>query len=91
MTKKDFIEKYAEKTGESKKRAGELVEAFLGTVEDALVAGESVQFVGWGTFEVKETAARKGRNPKTGEEIMIQAKKSPKFKAGKKLADKVNA
>ncbi len=90
MTKKDFVEKYAEKTGESKKRAGELVEAFLGTVEDALVAGDNVQFVGWGTFEVKETAERMGRNPKTGEAIKIPAKKAAKFKAGKKLADKVN-
>lgn len=90
MTKKDLVEKYAEKTGESKKRAGELVEAFLATVEEVLTAGDSVQFVGWGTFEVKETAERMGRNPKTGEEIKIPAKKAVKFKAGKKLADKVN-
>jgi DNA-binding protein HU-beta len=90
MTKKDFVEKYAEKTGESKKRAGELVEAFLGTVEDALVSGDNVQFVGWGTFEVKQSAERMGRNPKTGEAIKIPARKSAKFKAGKKLADKVN-
>ena len=90
MTKKDFIEKYASKTEESKKKAGELVETFLEVVEEALVAGENVQFVGWGTFEVKETKARKGRNPKTGAEIDIPAKKSAKFKAGKKLADKVN-
>jgi DNA-binding protein HU-beta len=91
MTKKDFIEKYAAKTGASKKAAGEYVEAFLETVEEVLMAKDSVQFVGWGTFEVKETAARQGRNPKTGEAIDIPAKKAVKFKVGKKLQDKVNA
>ena len=91
MTKKDFIEKYATKTGVSKKAAGEYVEAFLETVEAALVSEGSVQFVGWGTYEVKATAARKGRNPKTGEAISIPAKKAVKFKVGKKLQDKVNA
>ncbi len=91
MTKKDFIEKYAAKTGVSKKAAGEYVEAFLETVEEALMGDASVQFVGWGTFEVKATAARQGRNPKTGEAISIPAKKAVKFKVGKKLQDKVNA
>lgn len=90
MTKKDFIDIYAEKTGESKKRAGELVESFLEVVEAALSKGETVQFVGWGTFEVKTTAERVGRNPKTGVEIKIPARKAVKFKAGKKLSDKVN-
>lgn len=90
MTKKDFIDIYAEKTGESKKRAGELVESFLDVVESNLSKGETVQFVGWGTFEVKNTAERIGRNPKTGVEIKIPARKAVKFKAGKKLSDKVN-
>lgn len=90
MTKKDFVDKYAEKVGESKKRAGELVEAFLAVVEDGLTANDNIQFVGWGTFEVKATAERTGRNPKTGEEIKIPAKKAVKFKAGKKLVEKVN-
>lgn len=90
MTKKEFIKRIAEKEELSKKEAGDLVETFLTTIEDALIAGEDVQFVGWGTFKVKETQARKGRNPKTGEEIQIAAKKVAKFKAGKKLADKVN-
>jgi DNA-binding protein HU-beta len=91
MTKKDFIEKYVTKTGVSKKTADELVTAFLDVVEEALVAKDNVQFVGWGTFEVKATAERKGRNPKTGEEITISAKNGVKFKVGKKLQDKVNA
>jgi DNA-binding protein HU-beta len=90
MTKKDFIEKYAAKTGVSKKAAGEYVEAFLETVEEAAVSHRGVQFVGFGTFEVKETAERIGRNPKTGEEISIPAKKVVKFKAGKKLQEAVN-
>ena len=87
MTKKDFIEKYAAKTGASKKAAGEYVEAFLETVEETLAAGESVQFVGWGSFELHSKNARKGRNPKTGEEVDIPAKTVVKFRAGKKLKE----
>lgn len=90
MTKKDFIEKYAAKTGVSKKAAGEYVEAFMEVIEDSLAEKDNIQFVGWGTFEVKETAARQGRNPKTGEAIDIPAKNSVRFKVGKKLQDKVN-
>ena len=74
MSKKEFVEAYAKATGETKKRAEELVNEFLGTVEEALVNGESVQFVGWGTFEVQKRAARTGRNPQSGEEITIAAK-----------------
>ena len=87
MTKKDFIEKYAAKNGISKKAAGEYVEAFLETVEETLAAGESVQFVGWGSFELRSKNARKGRNPKTGEEVEIPAKTVVKFRAGKKLKE----
>ena len=83
MSKKEFVEAYAKSTGETKKRAEELVNEFLGTVEKALVKGETVQFVGWGTFGVQKRAAR------TGKEIKIAAKKVVKFKVGKKLADKV--
>ena len=89
MSKKEFVEAYAKATGETKKRAEELVNEFLGTVEEALVNGESVQFVGWGTFEVQKRAARTGRNPQSGEEITIAAKNVVKFKVGKKLADKI--
>ena len=91
MSKKEFVEAYAKATGETKKRAEELVNEFLGTVEAALVKGETVQFVGWGTFDVQERAERTGRNPQTGNEIKIAAKKVVKFKVGKKLADKVAA
>ena len=90
MTKKEFVEKLQAKGKfETKIAAERAMDAMLGTIEDAAVAGETVQFVGWGAFEVKETTARTGRNPKTGEEIAIPAKKVIKFKAGKGLADKV--
>jgi len=75
MSKKEFVDAYAKATGETKKRAEELVNAFLETTEESLVKGESIQFVGWGTFEVKERAAREGRNPSTGAPIKIEAKK----------------
>lgn len=91
MTKKEFVEKLQAKGNFDTKAAAErAIDAVLGTIEDTLLTGENVQFVGWGTFEVKEVAARTGRNPKTGEEIAIPAKKAVKFKAGKSLADKVN-
>ena len=89
MSKKEFIEAYAKATGETKKRAEELVNEFLLTVENSLIKGETVQFVGWGTFDVQKRAARTGRNPQTGKEIKIAAKKVVKLKVGKKLAEKV--
>ncbi|MGC8765381.1 MAG: HU family DNA-binding protein [Brevinematia bacterium] len=89
MTKTDFIDLLAAKTGETKKRAGELVDTFLSIIESALVKGETVQFVGWGTFEVQKKAEKMGRNPKTGAPLKIPAKKVVKFKVGKKLAEKV--
>ena len=89
MSKKEFIEAYAKATGETKKRAEELVNEFLLTVENSLIKGETVQFVGWGTFDVQKRAARTGRNPQTGKEIKIATKKVVKFKVGKKLAEKV--
>jgi histone family protein DNA-binding protein len=91
MSKKEFVDAYAKATGETKKRAEELINQFLETVEEALVNEETVQFVGWGTFGVHERKERVGRNPQSGEEIKIAAKKVVRFKVGKKLADKVAA
>ena len=92
MTKKEFIALYAEKAKfETKADAERKLDAVLDLFEEVLVKGEEVNFTGWGKFEVKETAARVGRNPKTGEELQIPAKKVIKFKAGKGLADKVDA
>ena len=91
MTKKEFVELYFEKGGfETKVEAEKKAKAFLDTVEEALVKGEEVIFTGWGKWEVVEKAERIGRNPKTGEEITIPAKKAIKFKVGKALEEKVN-
>lgn len=89
MSKTDFISKVAEKAGLSKVDAKKAVDAVLGSIEESLAAGEKVQFVGFGTFDVSARKARKGRNPRTGEEIKIAAKKVPIFRAGKKLKDAV--
>ena len=91
MTKKEFVDLYFEKGGfETKVEAEKKAKAFLETVEEALVKGEEVIFTGWGKWEVVEKAERVGRNPKTGEEVVIPAKKAIKFKAGKALEEKVN-
>lgn len=89
MSKKNFIESYATLTGETKKRSEELVNYFLQLVEEKLVSGEEIQFVGWGSFKVQKREGRKGINPSTKSEITIPAKNVVKFKVGKKLADKV--
>ena len=91
MTKKEFVDLYFEKGGfETKVEAEKKAKAFLETIEEALVKGEEVIFTGWGKWEVVEKAERVGRNPKTGEEVVIPAKKAIKFKAGKALEEKVN-
>lgn len=90
MNKTQLIEAVAAKAGIKKKEAEAAVNAFTAVIEDALKAGDKVQVVGFGTFEVKERAAREGRNPKTGEKITIAASKHPAFTAGKALKDSVN-
>ncbi|QNM15660.1 MULTISPECIES: HU family DNA-binding protein [Fusobacterium] len=91
MTKKDFTKLLFEKgIFASKAESERKFEAILDSIEEVLKAGEELNFIGWGKFEVVEKAARKGRNPKTGEEIQIEAKKAIKFKAGKTLLEKIN-
>lgn len=90
MNKADLIEILSKKTGETKKSAEASLNAFIEVVTDALKKGDKVQLIGFGSFEVRKRAARKGRNPQTGEEIKIAASKSPVFKAGKALKDVVN-
>lgn len=90
MNKAELITKMAEESKLTKKAAEAALQAFVSTVEGALKAGEKVQLVGFGTFEVRHRAARKGRNPQTKEEIKIPASKAPVFKAGKALKDLVN-
>lgn len=90
MIKADLISKVAVKAELPKKDAERAVVAVLASIEEALVQGENVQLVGFGTFEVRDRAARKGRNPQTGAEIQIPAAKVPSFKAGKGLKEAVN-
>ena len=90
MNKAELIAAIAAKTGETKKGVEATVNAFVDTVTEALVDGDKVQLVGFGSFEVRKRAARKGRNPQTKEEIKIPASKAPVFKAGKALKDLVN-
>lgn len=90
MNKSDLIAAIAAKTGETKKDAEATVNAFIDVVTESLAKGEKVQLVGFGSFEVRKRAARKGRNPQTKEEIRIPASKAPVFKAGKALKDLVN-
>ena len=85
MTKGEFIEKYAEKTGMNKAEAGRAVDAFFDTVSDALKAGDKVVFPGVFKAETGVRAARTGRNPQTGEEMQIPEKKVIKAKLGEKL------
>jgi len=90
MNKAELIASVAEKAELTKKDAEKAVGAFLASVEEALINGDKVQLVGFGTFEVRERAARKGRNPQTGEEIDIAAAKVPVFKAGKALREGIS-
>lgn len=90
MNKTELISKVAEKTNMTKKDATQAVDALLDTITDALSSGEKVQLIGFGNFEVRERAARKGRNPQTGKEIEIAASKVPAFKPGKALKEEVN-
>ena len=87
--KQDLIAKVAEATELTKKDSAAAVDAVFAAVADYLAAGEKVQLIGFGNFEVRERAARKGRNPQTGKEITIAASKVPAFKAGKALKDAV--
>ena len=91
MNKTELVAAVAEQAGLSKKDAEAAVKAFTDVVAEALKAGDKIQLVGFGTFEVSERAAREGRNPRTGETITIEASKTLKFKAGKALKDLVNA
>ena len=90
MNKAELVGAIAEKTGATKKVAEETLNAFVEVVTEALMNEDKVQLVGFGSFEVRKRAARKGRNPQTKEEIKIPASKAPVFKAGKALKDLVN-
>lgn len=90
MTKAELVVNVAEKAGLDRRKAEKAVSAFVDTVKQALVEGDKVQIIGFGTFENRERGARTGRNPRTGEPIEIAASKLPSFKAGKALKEAVN-
>ena len=90
MTRAELIVSVAEKANLDRKTAERAVTATFETIKGALIEGDKVQVLGFGTFEVRERAARKGRNPRTGEEIEIESSKLPSFKAGKSLKEACN-
>ncbi|MEQ2025304.1 nucleoid-associated protein HU-beta [Xenorhabdus szentirmaii] len=91
VNKSQLIDEIAANANLSKAAAGRVVDAFISSVSGALKNGDDVALVGFGTFTVRERAARTGRNPQTGKEIKIAAAKVPAFRAGKGLKDAVNS
>ncbi|MBU8908102.1 HU family DNA-binding protein [Desertibacillus haloalkaliphilus] len=89
MNKTDLVQSVSEQAELSKADAGRAVDAVFESITNALKKGDNTQLIGFGTFEVRERSARKGRNPQTGEEIDIPASNVPAFKAGKQLKDAV--
>lgn len=90
MNKSELVDSIASKAGLTKVQANDALNAFIASVGEALSKDDSIALVGFGTFSVKERAARTGRNPQTGAEMQIPASKVPSFKAGKGLKDSVN-
>lgn len=90
MNKTELVAAMADRAGLTKKDADAALKAFTEVVEETLKAGDSIQLIGFGTFEAAERAERTGRNPQTGAEMVIPASKAPKFKAGKALKDALN-
>ncbi|HDR7494923.1 TPA: HU family DNA-binding protein [Bacillus cereus] len=90
MNKTELIQKVASETGLKRPQASLAVDTVLESIQQALQNGDNVQLIGFGTFEVRERAAREGRNPNTGESLIIPAKKAPAFKAGKQLKKAIN-
>lgn len=91
MNKNDLVQKLAERTGLSKMDAQKAVDGVFEVVTEALKSGDEVRITGFGVFVVSSRAGGKGRNPQTGEEIVIKASKAPRFRAGKPLKDALNA
>lgn len=90
MNKSELVSAIATKSGLTKADSARALDGFIEAVSESLTNGEPVTLIGFGTFEVRERAARSGRNPRTGEVIEIKAAKKPAFKAGKALKDAVN-
>ena len=90
MNKSELINAIAEASDLTKADSGRALDATIAAITDSMAKGEPVTLIGFGTFEVRDRAARTGRNPRTGEEIQIKASKNPAFKAGKALKKAVN-
>jgi len=90
MNKSELIDSIVESADISKAKAGMALDGMLSAITGALKNGDTVSLIGFGTFSVRDRAARMGRNPRTGEEIQIKASRNPAFKAGKALKDAVN-
>ena len=90
MNKTDLIAKVAEKTKHQKKTTEETITAFLSVIQETLVTGEEIRFIGFGNFVVVERKATTGHNPRTGEEIKIPASRQAKFRPGKQLKEALN-
>lgn len=90
MNKNELISAVAQATGVSKKDTDTVIKATFDKIAEALVSGDKVQLIGFGTFETRERGSRTGKNPRTGETVTIAACKAPAFKAGKALKDAVN-
>lgn len=88
--KAELCRMVAKKTKLTQRETAEVIDALAATIEESLVKGKKVQLIGFGLFEVKKCAERKGRNPRTGEALRIPAHNRPSFKAGKKLRDAIN-
>ena len=91
MNKNDLIKVMSQKMEDNKNVAEKALAAFMDVIKDEMIKGNKIHLVGFGTFEVTERAEHMGRNPKTGESLLIEASKAPKFKAGKALKDMLNA
>jgi DNA-binding protein HU-beta len=90
MKKSDLVDLVAQRQNRAKHEVEATVDAFLDAVGEGLAKGEKVEIRGFGAFAVRESAARSGRNPRTGETIQIAARKTPTFRVGKELRDRVN-
>lgn len=91
MTKSELITQISERCEFSKKDSEKALSAVISSITDALIEGDKVQLVGFGTFEVRDRKEKESKNPRTGETIVVPAKKAPAFKPGKALKDAVNA
>ena len=90
MTKAELVEEVAKESDLTKKDAEVIVQTVLDSITDALQRGEGVELRGFGSFRIRNRSSRQGRNPKTGSDVNVPAKKIPHFKPGKELRDMVN-